>query len=176
MSQETITLAGGRFWCLEAVYEQVQGVLAVECGYCNGQGLAPGHAQVEAGQTGHAQVVQVGFDAAQVPLRELLEIFFAVHDPTSLNRQGDDVGTQYRSGIYVDNPVHEAVAREVLAEVQAAHGGRVVTELLPLNNYSRAEHEQQHYCARHPQQGFCAAVVAPKLAELRRHFAARLRP
>ena len=175
MNQENITLAGGCFWCLEAVYEQVEGVLTVESGYSNGHVVSPTYAQVCDGDSGHAEVVRVSFDSSRIALRDVLEIFFVIHDPTTLNRQGNDVGSQYRSGIYVDNPVHEAVAREVLAEVQAAHGGKTVTELLPLSNYSRAEDEHQHYFARHPGQGYCAIVVAPKLDKFRRRFAARLR-
>lgn len=175
MSQENITLAGGCFWCLEAVYEQVEGVLAVESGYSNGHLNSPSYAQVCDGDSGHAEVVRVSFDSSRIALRDVLEIFFVIHDPTTLDRQGNDVGSQYRSGIYVDNPAHEAVAREVLAEVQAAHGGKAVTELLALSNYSRAEGEHQHYFARHPGQGYCAMVVAPKLDKFRRRFAARLK-
>ncbi len=175
MSVETITLGGGCFWCLEAVYEQVDGVVAVESGYSNGHVLQPTYAQVCEGTTGHAEVVRISFDSARIALRELLVIFFLIHDPTTLNRQGNDVGSQYRSGIYVGNPVHEAVAREVLAEVNAAHDGRAVTELLPLSNYSRAEDHHQHYFANHPGQGYCAFVVAPKVEKFRRTFAARVR-
>ena len=160
---EVITLGGGCFWCTEAVFERVRGVLAVESGYCNGQSPAPSYEQVCTGQTGHAEVVRVRFDPEQVSLRELLEVFFAVHDPTTLNRQGADVGTQYRSGIYVHSPAQEAVAREVLAEAQTAHGGRVVTELLPERNYHRAEDYHQHYYARNPEQGYCVFVVAAKV-------------
>ncbi len=175
MSVETITLGGGCFWCLEAVYEQVDGVLAVESGYSNGQVLQPPtYAQVCEGETGHAEVVRVSFDPARIALRELLEIFFVIHGPTTLNRQGNDVGSQYRSGIYVDNPV-QAVAREVLAEVDAAHGGRVMTELLRLSNYSRAEDHHKHNFANHSGQGYCAFVVAPKVEKFRRTFAARVR-
>ncbi|HEV8691757.1 MAG TPA: peptide-methionine (S)-S-oxide reductase MsrA, partial [Ideonella sp.] len=116
---EHITLAGGCFWCLEAVYEQVDGVHSVESGYSNGQVQRPTYEQVCRGDTGHAEVVRVSFDPASIALREVLEIFFSIHDPTTLNRQGNDVGTQYRSGIYVESPQQEAVAREVLAEADA---------------------------------------------------------
>ena len=136
---DTITLGGGCFWCLEAVYERVRGVVAVESGYCNGQVVAPSYEQVCGGDTGHAEVVRVTFDPAQITLREVLEIFFVIHDPTTLNRQGNDTGTQYRSGIYVHNVAQDTVAREVLAEVNELHGGRAVTELLAEQNYSRAE-------------------------------------
>ncbi len=172
---QTIALGGGCFWCLEAVYELVDGVTAVENGYCNGEVVAPTYEQVCSGRTGHAEVVRVSFDSEHITLREVLEIFFTIHDPTSLNRQGADAGTQYRSGIYFDNPAHEALAREVLAEANAAHGGRVVTELKALANYSRAEDYHQHYFAKHPNQGYCAAVVAPKVEKFRRTFKARVK-
>ncbi len=172
---DTITLGGGCFWCVEAVYELVDGVLAVESGYCNGHVHQPSYEQVCSGETGHAEVVRVTFDAARIPLREVLEIFFTIHDPTTLNRQGNDVGTQYRSGIYLERPQQEPVVREVLAEVNAACGGRVVTEVTPLANYSRAEHYHQRYFANHPGQGYCAAVVAPKVAKFRKTFSARVK-
>ncbi|MCI1191796.1 peptide-methionine (S)-S-oxide reductase MsrA [Calidifontimicrobium sp. SYSU G02091] len=175
MTTETITLAGGCFWCLEAVYEQVDGVLAVESGYSNGHVERPTYEQVCTGTTGHAEVVRVTFDPQRISLREILEIFFAIHDPTTRDRQGNDVGPQYRSGIYVHDAAQEAVAREVLAEANAAHGGRVVTELLPVANYWRAEEYHQHYFAKHPHQGYCAFVVAPKVDKFRRQFAARVR-
>ena len=175
MNNQTITLAGGCFWCLEAVYELVDGVCAVESGYANGTLPNPSYSQVCSGETGHAEVVRVSFDAERIPLREVLEIFFAIHDPTTLNRQGHDVGTQYRSGIYWSDPAHEAVVREVHAEADREHGGRVVTELGPLTGWWRAEDEHQHYYARHPQQGYCAFVVAPKVEKFRRTFRARLR-
>ena len=172
---EHITLGGGCFWCLEAVYEQVLGVVAVESGYCNGHVPNPSYEQVCTGNTGCNEVVRVSFDTQQISLREVLEIFFVIHDPTTLNRQGNDVGTQYRSGIYWQQPQHEAVAREVLEEVQTHHGGRAVTELLPLQNYSRAEDYHQHYFANHPGQGYCAFVVAPKVEKFRKTFAARVK-
>ncbi len=176
---DTLVLGGGCFWCLEAVYELVDGVLAVENGYCNGHVVQPTYEQVCSGDTGHAEVVKIRFDPARIGARELLEIFFVIHDPTTLNRQGNDVGTQYRSGIYVTGPAQEALAREVVAEVQAAlavrGAGRVVTEVVPLANYSRAEDYHQHYFARHPGQGYCAFVVAPKVEKFRRTFAQRVR-
>jgi peptide-methionine (S)-S-oxide reductase len=175
MAQQVITLGGGCFWCLEAVYEMVDGVSAVESGYSNGHVQNPSYEQVCSGTTGHVEVVRVSFDDSRISLREVLEIFFTIHDPTTLNRQGNDVGPQYRSGIYWEDPAHEAVAREVLAEAQAAHGGKVVTELLALDNYSRAEAYHQHYFANHPNQGYCAFVVAPKVEKFRRTFKARVR-
>ena len=175
MALETITLGGGCFWCLEAVYELVDGVVSVESGYCNGHVDRPTYEQVCSGDTGHAEVVQLRFDPAVVPLRALLEIFFVIHDPTTLNRQGNDIGTQYRSGIYTSDPAHVAVAREVLAEVNAGTGGRAVTELQPLANYHPAEAYHQHYFANHPNQGYCAYVVAPKVAKFRQTFGERVR-
>jgi peptide-methionine (S)-S-oxide reductase len=172
---EVITLGGGCFWCLEAVYEQVDGVVAVESGYSNGQAPNPTYEQVCSGRTGHAEVVRVTFDPARLSLREVLEIFFSIHDPTTLNRQGNDVGTQYRSGIYYHTPEQERIAREVLAEANAAHKGRVVTELEPERSYTRAEAYHQHYFANHPEQGYCAFVVAPKVEKFRKTFATRLR-
>ena len=175
MTIETITLGGGCFWCLEAVYEQVDGVTAVESGYSQGHVAAPSYEAVCRGDTGHVEVVRIEFDAARIALREILEIFFAIHDPTTLNRQGNDIGSQYRSGIYLHEEEQRAVAQEVLAEASRAHGGRVVTELQPVRNYSRAEAYHQHYFANHPGQGYCAFVVAPKVEKFRRTFKSRLR-
>jgi peptide-methionine (S)-S-oxide reductase len=175
MIDQTITMGGGCFWCLEAVYEQVDGVIAVESGYCNGHVSAPTYEQVCSGDTGHVEVVRVRFDPARISLREILEIFFVIHDPTTLNRQGNDVGPQYRSGIYWHDPAQEAVARAVLAEVDARVDGRAVTEIEREANYSRAEDYHQHYFARNPGQGYCAYVVAPKVEKFRRTFASRIR-
>src|SRR5215212_8361071 len=173
-SIETITLGGGCFWCTEAVYERVKGVTAVESGYSNGTTVRPSYEQVCSGTTGHNEVVRVSFDPAEISLREVLEIFFVVHDPTTLNRQGNDSGTQYRSGIYFHNAAQEQVAREVIAEVNEFHRGRVVTELQPERNYSKAEDYHQHYFANHPNQGYCAMVVAPKVEKFRKTFAAKV--
>ena len=175
MNKQLITLGGGCFWCVEAVYELVDGVLAVESGYCNGQAINPSYEAVCSGTTGHAEVVQVSFDADHISLREVLEIFFTVHDPTTLNRQGNDVGTQYRSGIYLHDASQDAVVRQVLAEANAAHSGKVVTEVAVRNNYSRAEDYHQHYFAQHPHQGYCAYVVAPKIEKFRKTFKARVK-
>jgi peptide-methionine (S)-S-oxide reductase len=172
-TSETITLGGGCFWCVEAVFERVRGVLGVESGYCNGQVPNPSYEQVCTGRTGHAEVVRVRFDPAQITLREILAIFFVVHDPTTPNRQGNDVGTQYRSGIYFHSPEQERIARAVIAEAGEAHRNPIVTELLPETNYSRAEDYHQHYFTDHPEQGYCAFVVAPKLAKFRKTFAER---
>ena len=174
-SLEQATLAGGCFWCLEAVYEQVDGVEAVESGYSNGRVERPSYEQVCGGETGHAEVVRVSFDPLRISYREVLEIFFAIHDPTTPNRQGNDVGTQYRSGIYFHSPEQQRVAQEVMAEADRAHGARVVTELEPVCNYWRAEDYHQHYYAHHPEQGYCAFVVGPKVEKFRKTFTARLR-
>ncbi len=175
MNEDVITLGGGCFWCTEAVYEQVQGVLAVQSGYCNGDVQRPTYEQVCSGTTGHAEVVRVRFDADVISLREILEIFFVVHDPTTLNRQGNDAGTQYRSGIYWHRPEQAEVARAVMAEANARVGGKLVTELVAEHNYSAAEAYHQHYFANHPGQGYCAYVVAPKVEKFRKTFAARVR-
>ena len=173
---DTVTLGGGCFWCTEAVFERVRGVVNVESGYSNGHVKSPTYEQVCSGTTGHNEVVRVTFDTAEITLREVLEIFFVIHDPTTLNRQGNDAGTQYRSGIYFHNEAQEAIAREVLAEINAHHGGRVVTELVAKANYSRAEDYHQHYFANHRNQGYCAMVVAPKVEKFRKTFAARVQP
>jgi peptide-methionine (S)-S-oxide reductase len=175
VNEQVITLGGGCFWCLEAVYELVDGVTAVESGYCNGHVVNPSYEQVCTGNTGHAEVVRVRFDADRISLREVLEIFFTIHDPTTLNRQGNDVGTQYRSGVYLHDAAQEAVVRQVVTEADAALGARVVTEVLPLANYWRAEDYHQHYFANHPDQGYCAFVVAPKVDKFRRTFKARVK-
>jgi peptide-methionine (S)-S-oxide reductase len=175
MSIEMITLGGGCFWCTEAVYEHVDGVTAVESGYSNGHVAQPTYEQVCSGATGCVEVIRVAFDADRISLREVLEIFFVIHDPTTPNRQGNDVGTQYRSGIYCHDAAQQAVAREVMDEVNAQLGGRLVTELLPLADYSRAEDYHQHYYANHPYQGYCAMVAAPKIEKFRKTFASRYR-
>jgi peptide-methionine (S)-S-oxide reductase len=172
---ESITLAGGCFWCLEAVYELVDGVVAVESGYSNGHVRDPSYEQVCSGNTGHAEVVRVEFDPARITLREILEIFFTIHDPTTRDRQGNDMGPQYRSGIYVTSPAQQVIAREVIEQVDQQLKGRVVTELAMLDNYWRAEDYHQHYFARNPGQGYCAFVVGPKVEKFRKTFAARVR-
>ena len=173
---ETITLGGGCFWCTEAVFVQVKGVLDVESGYSNGHVQRPSYEQVCTGQTGHNEVVKLQFDPAQISLREILEIFFVIHDPTTLNRQGNDVGTQYRSGIYTENDAQQAVAREVIAELQAQPGvGHVVTEVVPVSNYSAAEDYHQDFFEKNPHQGYCLMVAAPKVAKFRKTFASRVK-
>ena len=175
MAQDVITLGGGCFWCTEAVFEQVEGVTAVESGYSNGQVARPTYEQVCSGNTGCVEVIRVAFDNERISLREVLEIFFVIHDPTTLNRQGADTGTQYRSGIYFHAPAQQAVAREVMDEVDQKVAGKLVTELLPVADYSRAEDYHQHYYAQHPYQGYCAMVAAPKVEKFRKTFASRVK-
>ncbi len=167
---ETITLAGGCFWCVEAVFEQVRGVRGVQSGYSNGETMAPTYEDVCTGNTGHAEVVRVQFDPSRVTLADLLRIFFATHDPTTRDRQGADIGSQYRSGIYWSDETHQEVIARVLAEANAELGGRVVTEVEPLANYSAAEAYHQHYFANNPGQGYCAAVIGPKVEKFRKVF------
>jgi peptide-methionine (S)-S-oxide reductase len=170
---ETLVLGGGCFWCTEAVYVQVRGVTDVESGYCNGQTVAPTYEQVCSGRTGHNEVVKLVYDPAQVSIRELLEVFFVIHDPTTLNRQGHDAGTQYRSGIYFTTPEQAQVAHDLIDELTAAKafGQPIVTEVLALANYSAAEDYHQDFFARNPTQGYCLAVAAPKVAKFRQTFA-----
>ena len=177
MNSETITLGGGCFWCTEAVYVRLRGVLDVESGYCNGQATPPSYEAVCSGRTGCVEVVRLRFDPAQVSLRQILEVFFVVHDPTTLNRQGNDVGTQYRSGIYTENAAQDAVARALIAELEAAraYDAPIVTEVLPLAHYWPAEDYHQDYFAQHPNQGYCAFVVGPKVQKFRQTFAALVR-
>jgi len=173
-STELATLAGGCFWCLEAVYLDVEGVLSVESGYSNGHVPNPSYEQVCSGDTGHAEVVRIRFDPERIGFRELLEIFFVIHDPTTLNRQGNDVGTQYRSGIYTHNAEQDRIAREVIAELAVA-GTKAVTEVAPEREYYPAEAYHQRYFENHPNQGYCSFVVAPKVEKFRKTFAARRR-
>ncbi len=172
-TNQTITLGGGCFWCTEAVFVAVQGVLDVESGYSNGLIERPSYEQVCTGRTGCNEVVKLVFDPAQISLRERLEIFFVIHDPTTLNRQGHDVGTQYRSGIYTSSPEQQAVAQGVIAEMVASGVYRqpIVTEVLPVANYWPAEDYHQDFFARNPGQGYCVAVAAPKVAKFRKTFA-----
>jgi peptide-methionine (S)-S-oxide reductase len=174
---ETIVLGGGCFWCTEAVFDRVQGVLDVESGYSNGETVNPSYEQVCTGRTGHAEVVKLVFDPAQITLREVLEIFFVVHDPTTLNRQGNDVGTQYRSGIYYLDEAQKQVAEEVIREIETSKTYRspVVTEVKPLANYSAAEAYHQDYFLNNPNQGYCAFVVGPKVEKFQKIFASRVK-
>ena len=160
-------LGGGCFWCLDAVYRQVRGVMHVETGYAGGQQADPGHEQVAGGDTGHAQVVRLEFDPALVSYQDLLEVFFTSHDPTTVDRQGNDVGTQYRSVIFARSPRQDAVARKVMAEMAGVWDAPIVTQVLPAQPYYRAPDEQQDYVARHPLQSYCALVAASTVDKFR---------
>lgn len=175
--RETIVLGGGCFWCVEAVYLAVKGVTGVVSGYAGGQVPDPTYRQVCNGSTGHAEVVRISFDPGVIELADILRIFFAVHDPTTPNRQGADVGTQYRSIILTADEEQERVAREVMAEVEAegVWDDPIVTEIEPLDRFWEAEAYHQDYFARNPNQAYCRAVVAPKVASFRKRFAHRLR-
>jgi len=176
-STDTIVLGGGCFWCTEAVFDRVQGVVDVESGYSNGQVARPTYEQVCTGRTGAVEVVKVTFDPSAITLRELLEIFFVIHDPTTLNRQGNDVGTQYRSGIYTTRDDQREVAQDVIREIGASGTYRapIVTEVVPLADYSTAEAYHQDYFLQHPNQGYCAFVVGPKVEKFQKTFAARVK-
>ncbi len=176
-STESIVLGGGCFWCTEAVFDRVQGVTDVESGYSNGQVKNPTYEQVCTGRTGAVEVVKVAFDPAQISLREILEIFFVVHDPTSLNRQGNDTGTQYRSGIYTISDAQREVAESVIREMveSKTYKSPIVTEVVPLADYSTAEAYHQDYFANNPNQGYCAFVVGPKVEKFRKTFASKVK-
>jgi peptide-methionine (S)-S-oxide reductase len=169
-SIETITLGGGCFWCLEAVYEQVHGVVQVQSGYANGHTECPTYEQVCTGRTGYNEVVQLQFNPEQISLQALLEIFFLVHNPTTLNQQGNDVGTQYRSGIYLHNSQQACIAHEVIKALQQSTAAVIMTEVELLKKYTPAEPYHQHYFAQHPTQGYCMAVIAPKLEKFKRTY------
>ncbi|QNN59252.1 peptide-methionine (S)-S-oxide reductase MsrA [Diaphorobacter ruginosibacter] len=176
--QETITLGGGCFWCTEAVFDRVRGVVDVESGYANGHVDHPSYQAVCDGDTGHAEVLKVDFDPEVISLRQILEIFFATHDPTTLNRQGNDVGTQYRSAIYYGNEQQKQVIDDLLREIgqDKLFGSPVVTEVEPLRSYWPAEAYHQDYYQQHPEQGYCAFVVGPKVEKFRKTFASLLKP
>ncbi len=178
MSLQTITLGGGCFWCTEAVFERVRGVTQVQSGYCNGAVLQPTYEQVCTGRTGHNEVVRLTFDPAVISAAQILEIFFAIHDPTTLNRQGNDVGTQYRSGIYFHTPEQQQVAQAMLEQLaqDRVFDAPLTTELLPEQNFWPAEDYHGQYYARNPSQGYCAAVVGPKVAKFRQTFTQFLKP
>lgn len=171
---EFATLGGGCFWCLEAVYQQIRGVLKVESGYSGGSVHQPTYEQICTGKTGHAEVVRIRFDPALVSYRDLLEIFFTIHDPTTLNRQGNDMGTQYRSVIFFHDAKQEAMAKQVVKEMAMVWDDTIVTEVSLAPMFYLAEDYHQNYFRQHPQQGYCACVVAPKVAKARKTFADRL--
>ena len=170
------TLGGGCFWCLEAVYQQVRGVVHVESGYTGGQTLNPDYDSVCTGKTGHAEVVQIEFDANVLTYQKILEIFFAIHDPTTLNRQGNDIGSQYRSVIYAHDKEQRMIAQDVIQQLTQENifDQPIVTELADLPTYYKAEEYHQNYFNNHPDQGYCAFVVSPKVSKFRKQFAALL--
>ncbi|MES2123681.1 MAG: peptide-methionine (S)-S-oxide reductase MsrA [Gemmatimonadota bacterium] len=171
---ETAVFGGGCFWCLEAVFERLQGVERVVSGYSGGARPAPTYEQVCSGATGHAEVIQVTFDSAVRSYRELVELFFAFHDPTTLNRQGPDSGTQYRSVVFTSSPEQQATAEAVVAGLTAegVFDGPIVTEITPLDRFWPAEEYHQQYFQRNPSRAYCAAMIAPKVAKLRQRYAA----
>lgn len=178
-TSETATLGGGCFWCLEAVYVDVEGVKSVESGYAGGALARPTYEQVCDGGTGHAEVVKVEFDPTRISYHEILQIFFSIHDPTQLNRQGNDVGDQYRSVIFTANDRQRDIAMEAIRELERDRifDAPIVTQIEPLDgNYWPAEAYHQRYFAQHPEQGYCAFVVAPKVAKFRAKFASWMRP
>lgn len=174
---EVATLGGGCFWCVEAVYLELRGVQRVVSGYSGGTVDRPSYEQVCTGRTGHAEVVQVTFDPRELAYRDLLRVFFSVHDPTTLNRQGNDVGTQYRSVIFHHTPEQKRIAEEVVAEVGSSGpwSGKIVTQVTPFTTFFPAEEYHQNYFARNPDQPYCAAVVAPKVAKFRKQHLDRLK-
>ncbi len=175
--QEQATLAGGCFWCLEAVYELLRGVESVQSGYAGGHVVDPSYEAVCSGTTGHAEVVQVTFDPEEIGYRDILDVFFTIHDPTTLNRQGHDVGTQYRSAIYFHSPEQEAVARAAIEDLtaQGHWNDPVVTEVAPLDMFYPAEDYHHQYYRRNSYQPYCQVVVAPKVAKARQKFFERLK-
>lgn len=177
MSWELATLGGGCFWCLEAVFEQLRGVDRVVSGYAGGSVADPTYRQVCSGETGHAEVIQISFDPAVISYRDILELFFAFHDPTTLNRQVADVGTQYRSAIFYHTEEQKKIAEEVIAKLTAEKvwPGRIVTEVVPLEVFYSAEDYHQGYFRQNSGQPYCQAVVAPKVAKLRQKYAEKLK-
>lgn len=177
MSAEIATLAGGCFWCIESVFNRIRGVDSALSGYMGGHTLNPGYKDICRGDTGHAEVVQVRFDPGEISYRDILEIFFALHDPTQKNRQGNDVGTQYRSAIFYHSPEQQGTAQSFIAALEAEHAfaGRIVTEVVAAEVFYPAEDYHQGYFEANPEQGYCQFVVAPKVVKARAKFASRLK-
>lgn len=175
-SLEVAILAGGCFWCLEAVFKEIAGVEKVVSGYTGGITVNPTYEQVCTGKTGHAEAVQVSFDPSRISYREILEIFFSIHDPATLNRQGGDVGTQYRSVIFYNSEQQKTIAEELIAELNTTHLWKnpVVTQIVPLHTFYSAEEYHQGYFANHPEQGYCRAVISPKLSKFRQQWSKHL--
>lgn len=176
-TRETATLGGGCFWCTEAVFSELSGVVSVIPGYAGGTAPNPSYEDVCTGRTGHAEVVQVVFDPRTLAYRDLLRIFFTVHDPTTLNRQGADSGTQYRSIVLYEGPAQKSAAEEVAREIEEARvwRGRIVTEIVPLRVFYPAEDYHHNYFAKNPEKGYCQMVIAPKVAKFRRQYLERLK-
>lgn len=174
---EVVTLGGGCFWCLETVYDRLKGVEDVVSGYAGGHVPSPSYQQVCTGTTGHAEVVQITFDPAVITFRDILDVFFTIHDPTTLNRQGADVGPQYRSAIFYHTDEQRAIAEGAIADLEAAGvwNAPIVTEVTPLTTFYAAEDYHQEYYVRNPNQGYCRMVIAPKVAKLRKHYLERLK-
>ncbi len=174
---EIATLGGGCFWCVEAVFDDLKGVASVESGYMGGRTLNPTYEDICGGDTGHAEVIRVAFDPAVIDFADVLRVFFTVHDPTMLNRQGNDVGTQYRSVIFYHSEAQGATARRIIAEIDAEGiwGAPAVTEVSPASTFYEAEKYHQEYFARNPAQSYCMFVVAPKVQKFRKKFADRLK-
>jgi len=177
VSLEVATLAGGCFWCLEAVFWEVDGVESVVSGYTGGTTTNPTYQQVCTGKTGHAEAVQINFNPSKISYREIMEIFFSVHDPTTLNRQGADVGTQYRSAIFYHNEKQKAVAEEFIGELNKSklREKSIVTQIVPLDTFYPAEDYHREYFSRHPEQAYCQMVISPKVSKFRKHWAKRLK-
>lgn len=177
MREEVATLAGGCFWCLEAVYDRMKGVLSVESGYTGGQTERPTYEAVCGGRTGHAEAVKITYNPEVTGYRDLLEVFFVIHDPTTLNRQGHDVGTQYRSAVFYHSPEQKRIAEEVMAELtrDRVYSNPIVTELVAAGTWHEAEPYHQEYFTRNPFQGYCTAVVGPKVAKFRKLFESKLK-
>jgi peptide-methionine (S)-S-oxide reductase len=176
MSVQTATLGGGCFWCLEASYQLIQGVEGIVSGYAGGEAHNPTYEQVVMGTTGHAEVVQVTFDSKTISYKDILDIFWAIHNPTTLNRQGNDVGTQYRSVIFYENDEQKSAAEQSKQEVAKLWPDPIVTEIVPLEKFYRAEEYHQNYFKNHPEQAYCQIVINPKLEKLRQKFEAKLKP
>jgi len=174
---EVATLAGGCFWCIEAVFKEIEGVMEAMPGYAGGTTTNPSYEQVSTGKTGHAETVQVTFDPAKISYRDILNIFFTVHDPTTLNRQGADVGTQYRSAIFWHDEGQRQTAEEVVAEITKDHIWKkpIVTQILPLEKFYPAEEYHRDYFSKHPEQAYCQIVIAPKIDKLQKKWANRLK-
>lgn len=175
MAMEIATLGGGCFWCTEAVFQQLKGIKTVESGYTGGHVEHPTYEQICEGTTGHAEVVRLTFDPDTVSFREILEVFFTIHDPTTLNRQGNDVGTQYRSVIYFHTPEQQETAKHVISEMANVWDAPIVTELSPAVTYYKAEDYHQDYFRHNPMQGYCAFIVAPKVSKFRKTFSDKIR-